>query len=257
MKGQARRFLGGARPTQEVQRPTVASRVGRGPTDHRGRSDARDPSCPTVLYWPLEARPTAAAPRRAALPERWRVPSCTTPSLGSFGPAGTMTAPPGTHTATLLHDGTVLIAGGASYAGIGMFDGSAGSAELYTPDVMVRRPVLASASLARTDHLQYFTRASRTWCRQTIPPHRARRLTSIASASARRPQSSRRYQSAVMLRPSCLSRKVRAAQASVESPSRCRRPFGPEPFPYGWRTWTGLAMSLWFRSDSGDARRNQ
>ena len=68
------------------------------------------------------------------------------PSLGTFAAAGSMTVRRESHTATLLNDGTVLIAGGAAYAGIGMFDGTTGSAEVYTPDVMVPKPEFASAS---------------------------------------------------------------------------------------------------------------
>ena len=55
------------------------------------------------------------------------------PSTGVFTLTGSMTVPRETHTATLLRDGRVLIAGGLSYGGIGIFNGTTASAELYTP----------------------------------------------------------------------------------------------------------------------------
>jgi hypothetical protein len=51
-----------------------------------------------------------------------------------------------THTATLLRDGRVFVAGGVSYGGIGIFNGSLVSTELYTPDVLVPGPTLVSVS---------------------------------------------------------------------------------------------------------------
>lgn len=55
------------------------------------------------------------------------------PSTGAFASTGSMTALRETHTATLLKDGRVLIAGGLSYGGIGVFFGTSASAEFYTP----------------------------------------------------------------------------------------------------------------------------
>jgi hypothetical protein len=68
------------------------------------------------------------------------------PSAGTFLPTGNMAAARETHTATLLRDGRVLVAGGVSYGGIGMFGGSLASAELYAPDVLVPGPALVSVS---------------------------------------------------------------------------------------------------------------
>jgi hypothetical protein len=55
------------------------------------------------------------------------------PSTGAFTPTGSMTTSREAHTATLLKDGRVLIAGGVSYGGIGIFYGTTASAELHTP----------------------------------------------------------------------------------------------------------------------------
>ena len=68
------------------------------------------------------------------------------PSTGTFAPTGAMIAPRETHTATLLNDGRVLIAGGESYGGIGVFFGGTATAELYTPAVLVPAPQLFSLS---------------------------------------------------------------------------------------------------------------
>jgi hypothetical protein len=57
------------------------------------------------------------------------------PSAGAFAALGSMTAPREVHTATLLSDGRVLIAGGMS-----------GSVELYTPSVLAPAPALPSLS---------------------------------------------------------------------------------------------------------------
>jgi hypothetical protein len=68
------------------------------------------------------------------------------PASGTWTPTGEMTALREVHTATLLNDGTVLMAGGVSYGGIGVFYGGTASAELYTPAVLTPAPVLLSIS---------------------------------------------------------------------------------------------------------------
>src|SRR5262249_50942755 len=55
------------------------------------------------------------------------------PSTGTFTAVGNMLANRAGHTATLLKNGTVLLAGGFGYAGIGQFSGLFPSAELYNP----------------------------------------------------------------------------------------------------------------------------
>ena len=65
------------------------------------------------------------------------------PSAGIFLATGKMAARRETHTATLLNDGRVLIAGGVFW-GIGIFPETLLSAELYTPDVLVPAPALMS-----------------------------------------------------------------------------------------------------------------
>ena len=68
------------------------------------------------------------------------------PSAGVFFPTGSMAAARETHTSTVLKDGRVLVAGGVTYGGIGIFGGSLASAELYSPDVLVPGPALVSVS---------------------------------------------------------------------------------------------------------------
>jgi hypothetical protein len=68
------------------------------------------------------------------------------PARGTWAPTGDMTALREVHTATLLNDGTVLIAGGVSYGGMGLFYGGTASAELYTPTVLIPAPMLLSLS---------------------------------------------------------------------------------------------------------------
>ena len=68
------------------------------------------------------------------------------PSAGAFVSIGNMVIARGGHTATMLGDGRVLIAGGTSYGGIGILNGSLDSAELYLPDTPMQAPRLVSVS---------------------------------------------------------------------------------------------------------------
>jgi hypothetical protein len=68
------------------------------------------------------------------------------PTAGTFTPAGDMAARREVHTATLLSDGRVLIAGGVAYGGINIFFGSLATAELYEPAILQPAPVLLSIS---------------------------------------------------------------------------------------------------------------
>ena len=68
------------------------------------------------------------------------------PSAGAFQTTGDMTTAREGHTATVLADGRVLLVGGVVYRGIGLFDGSVSSAEIYLPDVVVPAPRLLSLS---------------------------------------------------------------------------------------------------------------
>jgi hypothetical protein len=68
------------------------------------------------------------------------------PSTGTFAMAGDTTARRSGHTATLLNDGRVLIAGGYASGGINLFFGGQASAELYTPPSVAPAPVLFSVS---------------------------------------------------------------------------------------------------------------
>ena len=67
------------------------------------------------------------------------------PGTGTFRRTGDMNADRGLHTATLLNDGRVLIAGGLHHVGFGW--PPLASAEVYTPVSMIPAPVLFSLSL--------------------------------------------------------------------------------------------------------------
>jgi hypothetical protein len=67
------------------------------------------------------------------------------PVTGSFAVVGSMGESRSGHTATLLNDGRVLIAGGVAYGGIGAFYGSTAGAELYTPRTLVGVPEVIEA----------------------------------------------------------------------------------------------------------------
>jgi hypothetical protein len=75
------------------------------------------------------------------------------PARGSFGNTGSMHANRWGHTATLLNDGRVLIAGGSTFLGTITPDGAAAGltdtvsrAEVYTPEVLASPPALLSLS---------------------------------------------------------------------------------------------------------------
>ena len=68
------------------------------------------------------------------------------PVKGAFTNAGNMIARREWHTATVLSSGDVLITGGMSYGGIGMYYGSTASAELYHPAKVSSPPTLFSVA---------------------------------------------------------------------------------------------------------------
>ncbi len=68
------------------------------------------------------------------------------PAQGAFASAGDMTASRAGHTATLLNNGDVLLAGGYAYGGIGIYQGATASAELYHPASPSAAPTLFSLS---------------------------------------------------------------------------------------------------------------
>src|SRR5262245_16136265 len=72
------------------------------------------------------------------------------PSTGTFTATADMTAPRSVHQATLLNDGRVLITGGVSFGGIGIFFGSLSSAELYVPNSLLPVPVVTDLRFDRT-----------------------------------------------------------------------------------------------------------
>jgi hypothetical protein len=63
------------------------------------------------------------------------------PSTGTFSATGQMTVPRVSHTATLLPDGRVLVAGGYSGIAGGAFAGASATAELYNPDTGTFMPI--------------------------------------------------------------------------------------------------------------------
>ena len=69
------------------------------------------------------------------------------PATGSFQAVGNMNAPRAGHTATLLMNGTILLAGG--YGGIGRFIGPF-SSEIYSPPVPLPTPVVTELRFDRT-----------------------------------------------------------------------------------------------------------
>ena len=68
------------------------------------------------------------------------------PAAAVFVATGSMAVARESQSATVLGNGNVLIAGGVSYGGIGIYYGASASAELYSPDVRVPGPALASVS---------------------------------------------------------------------------------------------------------------
>jgi hypothetical protein len=73
------------------------------------------------------------------------------PSTGTFTTTADMTAARSVHQATLLNDGRVLITGGVSFGGIGIFFGSLSSAELYVPPLLVPAQVVTDLRFDRTN----------------------------------------------------------------------------------------------------------
>src|SRR5215831_13010009 len=72
------------------------------------------------------------------------------PSTGAFTMVGNMTFPRSGHTATLLPNGTVLLAGGYGYAGIGAYIGAFSTAEIYTPAVPAPAGVVSELRFDRS-----------------------------------------------------------------------------------------------------------
>jgi|SRR5579862_9755885 len=72
------------------------------------------------------------------------------PSSRTFAATAEMAAGREAHQATLLNDGSILITGGMSYRGIGIFFGSLSSAELYVPSALAATPVVTDLRFDRT-----------------------------------------------------------------------------------------------------------
>jgi hypothetical protein len=106
---------------------------------------------------------------------------------GTFGSTASMQAYRWNHTATLLNDGRVLIAGGVSFVGSvspngysGRFD-NLSSAELYTPAVLVGPPVLLLFRAMERDRARSSTPLRIRPRLRTIPPLRERFWPSTAA----------------------------------------------------------------------------
>jgi hypothetical protein len=85
------------------------------------------------------------------------------PPTGAFVTTGEMTVGRAGQSATLLNDGTVLIAGGYCYAGVGQFCGRYASAELYMPPVLAPVPARVSVSGDRRRQGAVLRAGTRRW----------------------------------------------------------------------------------------------
>jgi hypothetical protein len=118
-------FLGWARPLATAQSPGTFTSTGN-------MTAARSGHTATLL----SNGKVLIAGGTAILPERpvWASAELYDPSIGTFSPAGNMTVSRSGHTATLLADGKVFIAGGRVAFGNGTWGETAqSSAELYDP----------------------------------------------------------------------------------------------------------------------------
>jgi hypothetical protein len=68
------------------------------------------------------------------------------PAWGSFADTGDLLVPVDSHKATVLNDGRVLITGGNVFRGLGLWEGSTSSAQLYKPAVSIPAPVVIALS---------------------------------------------------------------------------------------------------------------
>jgi hypothetical protein len=80
------------------------------------------------------------------------------PSTGTFSPVANMNARRELHTATLLNNGRVLVAGGLWYAGIGDFRGRLASVELYPALSINPNPIDDSQFFVRQHYLDFLSR---------------------------------------------------------------------------------------------------